>query len=231
MEQQPYDDREAAPRRRWRGPLAGAVAALALALAGWALWKWAGDTASARKEAPRLPPMVSLPPPPPPPPPEQKPPEPVKQERIRTPDPKPMEPAPRPAEAPRPANDAAQSVTMNADAQAGAGGIQVGSGDGMGSGGAGRAGNATYGQYLAYALQRAVQQNPATARLAFPQVMVNMWMDENGRITRVELVRSTGSAATDEALLAALRALGRVDERPPAGLSFPARVVMQARRP
>lgn len=143
-----------------------------------------------------------------------------------------MEPA-KPAEAPKPTNDAAESVTMNADAQAGAGGIQVGSGGGMGAGGSGggRAGNATYGQYLAYALQRAVQRDAAAARLAYPQMLVNLWLDESGRITRVELVRSSGDAKTDEVLLGALRALGQLDERPPAGLTFPARVAIQARRP
>ena len=206
---------------------------LLVALAGWAIWHWSSDKAAARREAPRLPPMVALhpPPPPPPPPPEQKPPEPVK-ERMQAPEPKPMEPA-KPAEAPKPANDAPESVTMNADAQAGAGGILVGSGGGMGAGGGGggRAGNATYGQYLAYALQRAVQRDQATARLAYPQLLVNLWLDESGHITRVELVRSSGDAKTDEALLNALRAIGRVDEKPPAGLTFPARVAMQARRP
>lgn len=203
-----------------------------LAVVGWLVWQWSTDKAAARREAPRLPPMVALPPPPPPPPPppEQKPPE-VK-ERMQAPEPKPMEPA-KPAEAPKPANDAPESVTMNADAQAGAGGIQIGSGGGMGSGGSGggRAGNATYGQYLAYALQRAVQRDPATARLAYPQLLLNLWLDEAGRITRVELVRSSGDAKTDETLLATLRAVGHIEERPPAGLTFPARVAMQARRP
>lgn len=231
MDQQPTESGTSAAR--YRRPAIALAVVVALALLGWAIWHWATDHAAARREAPRLPTMVALPPPPPPPPPppEQKPPEPVK-ERMQAPEPKPMEPAQKPAETPKPANDAAESVTMNADAQAGAGGVQIGSGGGMGSGGGGgRAGNATYGQYLAYVLQRAVQRDTATARLAYPQLMVNLWMDETGRITRVELLRTSGDSKTDEALLSVLRALGHVDERPPAGLTFPARVSMQARRP
>lgn len=225
-------DSHPSPAARRRRAALAALALAVVALVGWLVWQWSADKAAARREAPRLPPMVALPPPPPPPPPppEQKPPE-VK-ERMQAPEPKPMEPA-KPAEVPKPANDAPESVTMNADAQAGAGGIQIGSGGGMGGGGSGggRAGNATYGQYLAYALQRAVQRDPATARLAYPQLLLHLWLDDGGRITRVELVRSSGDAKTDEALLAALRAVGQVDEKPPAGLTFPARVAMQARRP
>ncbi|AOY97533.1 ferric siderophore transporter TonB (plasmid) [Cupriavidus sp. USMAA2-4] len=218
---------------RYRKPLLAVTALAVLALLGWALWQWSADQAGARREAPRPPPMVALPPPPPPPPPppEQKPPEPVK-ERMQAPEPKPSEPAQKPDEAQKPADDAAESVTMNADAQGGVGGIQVGSGGGMGSGGGGgRAGNALFSRYLGAALQRAVQRNEATARLSYPPVLVHLWMDADGRITRVEMVRSSGDATIDAALLGALRALGTLDEKPPAGQVFPARVEIRAKRP
>ncbi len=121
---------------------------------------------------------------------------------------------------------------MDADAQAGTDsfGIQSGSGAGRSGVGAGGAGNASYGRYLGYVLQQAVARDPKVQRLAF-QLTVNVWLDEAGQVTRVELARGSGNAEADDAVLQAIRTIGRIDERPPASLSFPARVLVQGRRP
>ncbi|UYB52941.1 energy transducer TonB [Xanthomonas sp. AM6] len=206
----------------------GLIAALGF-LAWYLLFK---DAASTRRPVADTP-MVMLPPPPPPPPPEPEPePEPEKEPEETMPEPEPLEEAPKPAEeAPTP--DTADPVTMDADAQAGTDnfGIQSGSGGGMsGAGAGGGGGNASYGRYLGYVLQQAVSRDERIRRLAF-QLTVHVWLDGSGALTRVELLRGSGNQEADEAVLAVIRAVGRVDEIPPASLKFPARVLVQGRRP
>lgn len=213
--------------RRW-WPLAALIVALAaLVLLLWyLLFK---DTASTRRPVAEIP-MVMLPPPPPPPPEPEPEPE-VKPEEQVMPEPEPLDEVPKPTEeAPTP--DTADPVTMDADAQAGGDsfGIQSGSGGGRSGAGGGGAGNATYGRYLGYVLQQAVARDDKVRRLAF-QLTVNVWLDAAGELTRVELLRGSGNAEADERVLQAIRAVGRIDERPPASLDFPARVLVQGRRP
>ncbi|MFY0182621.1 energy transducer TonB [Stenotrophomonas rhizophila] len=213
--------------RRWRPVVALIVGLAALVLLLWyLLFK---DTASTRRPVAEIP-MVMLPPPPPPPPPEPEPEPEVTPEEVM-PEPEPLDEVPKPTEeAPTP--DTADPVTMDADAQAGTDsfGIQSGSGAGRSGVGAGGAGNASYGRYLGYVLQQAVARDPKVQRLAF-QLTVNVWLDEAGQVTRVELARGSGNAEADDAVLQAIRTIGRIDERPPASLSFPARVLVQGRRP
>jgi len=213
--------------RRW-----WPVAALIVGLAAVALLLWYllfKDTASTRRPVAEIP-MVMLPPPPPPPPPEPEPEPEVTPEEVM-PEPEPLDEVPKPTEeAPTP--DTADPVTMDTDAQAGGDsfGIQSGSGGGRSGTGAGGAGNASYGRYLGYVLQQAVARDAKVQRLAF-QLTVNVWLDEAGQVTRVALARGSGNTEADEAVLQAIRAIGRIDERPPASLSFPARVLVQGRRP
>ncbi|MCF7750273.1 energy transducer TonB [Bacillus subtilis subsp. subtilis] len=222
----PRAPRGATWQRGW--PLAvllGGIALLALLL--WLLlFK---DTASTRRPQVEVP-MVMLPPPPPPPPPEPEPdPEPKPEEVM--PEPEPLDEVPKPTEeAPTP--DTADPVTMDADAQAGTDsfGIQSGSGGGRSGTGSGGAGNASYGRYLGYVLQQAVARDEQVRRLSF-QLTVNVWLDAAGAVTRVELLRGSGNPEADERVLQAIRAVGRIDERPPASLDFPARVLVQGRRP
>ncbi len=214
--------------RRW-WPLVALVAGLALlVLALWyLLFK---DPASTRRPVAEVP-MVMLPPPPPPPPPEPEPEPEVKPEEQVMPEPEPLDEVPKPTEeAPTP--ETADPVTMDADAQAGGDsfGIQSGSGGGRSGTGGGGAGNASYGRYLGYVLQQAVARDDKVRRLAF-QLTVNVWLDASGQLTRVELLRGSGNAEADERVLQAIRAVGRIDERPPATLDFPARVLVQGRRP
>jgi len=207
--------------------LLGALLA-GLAVLGWLFWYLLTDTVSTKRQVAETP-MLMLPPPPPPPPPEpEKLPEPEQPEEV-APEPEPLEPLKPTEETPTP--DISDPVTMDAEGQAGADsfGIRSGSGGGM-SGAGGGGGNATYGRYLGYVLQQAISRDERARRLAF-RLQVDIWLSPTGELNRVELVRGSGNAEADEAVLSALRTLGRIDERPPGSLTFPARISIQGRRP
>lgn len=213
--------------RRWGGL---AIGAAALALAGALLMYLLSGTASTKREVPTTP-MLMLPPPPPPPPEPEQPepePEPVEPEMVEpeeTPIEQPVEEAP-----PTPSQDIADPVTMNSDAQAGADafGISAGKGGGMTGGGLG---GITYGRYLGSVLQQALAKDPNTRRLAFDDIRIDLWLDGEGKPTRVELVKGSGNAATDEAVLTMVRNLERFDQPPPRSMQFPQRIAIKGRRP
>ncbi|WP_406236379.1 energy transducer TonB [Isoptericola jiangsuensis] len=210
--------------------MAAGIALLLAALAALVWYFLFQDPVTSRRPVADTP-MLMLPPPPPPPP--EPPPEPEPVEEETMPEPEPLDEAPTPAEeedAPTPDNS--DPVTMDADAQAGTDsfGIQSGAGGGMRGTGTGGAGNASYGRWLGYALQQVISRDERARRHAF-QLQLEVWLDRDGVITRVELARGSGNAEADAAVLEAVRNLGRVDERPPASLTFPARVLVQGRRP
>lgn len=219
--------------RRWPvwAPLAIGLAAV-LVILGLLVWYLLfKDTASTRRPVADTP-MLMLPPPPPPPPPEPEPePEPEIEPEEVMPEPEPLD-EPKPSEEEAPTPDTADPVTMDADAQAGTDnfGIQKGSGGGKSGVGGGGAGNASYGRYLGYVLQQAISKDERVRRLAF-QMQVDVWLDSKGQLTRVELIRGSGNQEADKAVIETLRAFGRVDELPPSSLTFPARVLVQGRRP
>lgn len=212
--------------QRWRGWI---VLLIVLLVAGFAIWQLAGSQVGVRRSAPRIATITPLPPPPPPP--KEKPPEPKKQE-VQQELPRPNSPA-KPIEAPKQAPDTAKQVTINGPAQAGNDAFNIGAGEGggmVGANGGTGVGGASYDQYLGYAIQQAVQRDERINRLAF-EVRVDIWMDTDGRLTRAQLVNSTGSEKTDAALADALRAMPAVDVPPPASTHFPLRVLIRGRRP
>lgn len=220
-----------------RRPVRYITLALVLALAGalsWLIWRWAHDMSGVRREAPKIPMLIPLPPPPPPPPPpKEKPPEPEKQVEPK-PEPvaKPTE-QPKPEQkAPTPADDLAKPMQMDADAQSGndAFNIGAGSGGGMSGSGGGGLGNATYGQYLSQALMRALSEDQ-TLRVLSYRMEVNLWLNEAGQITRVELAKSSGSGETDALVIAALRRVPALEHKPPKSQLLPVRMSLQGRRP
>lgn len=223
---------EPSPSRRGR-PWLITLALCTLALLGLgALFSWllTKDTASARRQV-TPPQMLTLPPPPPPPPPPpEPPPEPETPPEETVAEPDPVEPTP--SEQPEPKPDTADPVSMDTEAQAGTDnfGIRSGPGGGTSGTGAGGAGNATYGRYLGYVMQQAIARDDRLKKLAF-RLQVDVWMAADGRITRVELNRGSGNEDADRAVVEALRQLGQVEQRPPASLTFPARVLVQGRRP
>jgi outer membrane biosynthesis protein TonB len=195
------------------------------------IWHFAGSSVGVRREAPRIATITPLPPPPPPP--KEKPPEPKKVEEDIKPIDKPQDIPQKPVDAPKPSNDVAKNVTINGDAQAGSDAFNIGAGDGggmVGSGGGNGTGTGSYDQYLGYAIQQTVQRDDSVNRLVF-EVRADVWLDPDGKLTRVELVGSSGNSKTDDALTDALRSMPRIDVAPPSSLHFPLRVLIRGKRP
>jgi outer membrane biosynthesis protein TonB len=217
--------------RRWGGWVMGVI----VALVGLAvLWFLLAGTASTKREVAATA-MVMLPPPPPPPPePEKQPePEPEKVEpKITEVESTPVESMDKPMDdaAPSPSQDMGDPMTMNADAQAGTDGIAVGTGGGM-TGGGGGLGAGSYQRYISAKLQQALTRDPRTRNLVFSDLRVDLWMAADGRVTKVQLAQGSSNDKTDELVLAMLREIQAVDERPPASMRFPMRVSMNGRRP
>lgn len=168
---------------------------------------------------------VVQPPPPPPPPPEVKPPEPeVKEEKIEEPEP---EPAPEPepqAEEPPPGEQ------LGVDAQGGAGGDAfglVGKKGGQGLLGGGGGGNAIiwYGQHvqreISDELQRTLKDKARNSRYS---AILHIWIAADGRVSRVELANSSGTAEIDEALKAALAGIHDRFKPPPERMPQPVKI-------
>ena len=217
--------------RRWGGWVIGLTVVVGLAALLWYLL--AGTASTKRAVAPTA--MLMLPPPPPPPPePEKLPePEPEKVEpKITEVEPTPVESLEKPMDdaTPSPSQDLGDPVTMNADAQAGTDGIAVGRGGGS-TGGGGGIGNGSYQRYLSSQLQQALARDARTRSLVFSDLRVDLWLASDGRSTRLQLVQGSGNARTDELVLAMLREIERIDERPPQSMRFPVRVSMNGRRP
>nr|WP_236097226.1 putative porin [Pseudomonas aeruginosa] len=129
------DGRPANPTLRY---LKWGLGALLLAGLAWLVWEWANDMSGVRREAPKVPAIIPLPPPPPPPP--EKPPEPeqpVEEEKIVEPEPQPEleEVKPQEEAPPSPADDLADPMQMDGDAQSGSDAFNIGAGKGGGMAG------------------------------------------------------------------------------------------------
>jgi protein TonB len=212
--------------RRWSGWVIGVAA---IVLLGLLIAYLMSGTASTKREVAEAP-MLMLPPPPPPPPVIEKPPEPEKpQPEVAEPEPTPVE-QPVDDPPPTPTQDIADPVTIDGPAQAGADAFGIGAGRGGGMTGGGL-GGITYSRYLASMLQQALARDPRTRKLAFDDIRLDLWLDAEGKPTRVQLVKGTGKPQVDEAVLAMVRDRDRLDQPPPASLVFPQRVSIKGRRP
>ncbi|MDR3659050.1 MAG: energy transducer TonB [Mycobacterium sp.] len=215
-------------------PLKWGAGLLLGAVAAWFLWQWAHDMSGVRREAPKVPMLIPLPPPPPPPPEPEKPKEPETpvEEKIPEPTPEPEQVKPQDEAPPSPVNDLENPMQIDGDAQAGGDAFNIGAGKGggMAGSGGGRLGNGTYSQFLAYSFQRLLKEDPQLRNLAF-SLQTDIWLSAAGEITRVELVKSSGDPKLDAQVLAALRAVPRLSERPPASITLPVRIALQGRRP
>ncbi|RSK89853.1 TonB family protein, partial [Pandoraea apista] len=91
-------------------------------------------------------------------------------------------------------------------------------------------GSRSYSAWLASSLQQAFGRDQRTRTLAFDDVRIDLWLDADGRATRAQMVRGTGNAAIDDAVLAMLRDF-RAEEKPPASLRYPLSMSIRGRRP
>lgn len=159
---------------------------------------------------------VVQPPPPPPPPPEQKPPEPVvKEEKIEEPEPEQEpEPAPEQAEAPP-----GEQLGVEGDGGAGsdAFGLQARQGGRSLLGGTPGSVIQWYGGQVKQGLDSELQAllEDTQARKTSYAVMLNVWIGADGRLSRAELVGSSGKPEVDQAIRAALSKLRLALQKPP----------------
>jgi protein TonB len=178
--------------------------------------------------------IASLPPPPkplPPPPPQQKPPEEKMEKETAAEETKPVE-KPAPAKAP---DDPAPLGTNLQGNGPGLSGLGTGSGLGggtIGSGGGGNGGS-RFGWYAGQVqakITAALRSHPKTKNASM-QLDVRIWPDPTGRITRAQLIGSTGNPALDREIQGGVLTGLQLPEPPPAGMKLPINLRLTARRP
>lgn len=184
----------------------------------------------------KKPPKISLipttPPPPPPPPKEEKKPEPPKEQKEvkEVPQAPPKEAPPAPA-----------TPDLKMDGPAGDGPSAFSSGKitsedlskfGTGGGGDG-GGKGLFNPFTNYAtmikgeLQRYLSKNKDLRQKAY-KVEVHVWVAADGRLTRHDLIGSTGDSDMDEAIRQALAQMGTFTGGPPADMPMPVRLRLKA---
>jgi protein TonB len=206
------------PRRRWIGA-SMALASLAVLVAAALLLRSFLAKPEGRRTGVQSVALIKQPPPPPPKPPE-KPPEPPKvKEDVKLPEPKaepkPDEPKPQPDEKP------ASEKPLGVDAAAGAGtdgfGL-VGSKGGRdllttGAGGSG----AYYSGLLQRQFFEALSRNRKVLKEEF-RVVVKIWLGDDGRVQRADIVSGSGNAQVDEMIQATLAEMPALRDVPPSSM-------------
>ena len=191
---------------------------------------------STRKAAPRQEIVtITLPPPLPPPPKVEPPPpkeEPPKDEEM-------VEQAPVPDDEPPPADTPPEAPPSEILGTGIAGngpdmGLGTGTGGGNRIGGTGRKGGGSkFGWYAAKvqtAIADALRRHPST-RNASMTLQVRVWPDANGRITRAQLVGSSGNSAVDQAIKNQVLSGLQLPQAPPADMPTPIVLRITARKP
>ncbi|MCB1235820.1 MAG: TonB C-terminal domain-containing protein [Verrucomicrobiae bacterium] len=218
-----------------------ALAVLLLAAAGTTWWVTRGPSEKKKKPAAVsmvniMPPMPPPPPPPPPTPPKDEPePEPVEQEEAFVPETAPDMAEPEPEAAPDPAPEAL-GTNIQGDGPPDGFGLRAGGGNGtLGGkriGGTGGRKGSKFGWYAARvqnSVAGALRANKRT-RTASMSIEVKIWADDIGRVTRAQLVSSTGDSGLDRVLRDEVLANVRLSEPPPDDMPMPINLRITARR-
>ena len=173
--------------------------------------------------------IVSTPPPPPPPPPQPQ----------KMPEEKMIEQAPvddsaaKPDDAPAPAA-ADVGTSIKGDGGNDGFGLTANRGGGtIGGTGAARTAASRWGWYagdVQSVVSEALRRHPRTRDADF-RIEVRIWPDLTGRVTRAQLVRSTGDAKVDEVIRSEILAGLQLKDPPPAGMPLPIVMRLTARRP
>jgi TonB family protein len=112
---------------------------------------------------------------------------------------------------------------------------------GGGGGGKGRIGNtgkrgsgSKFGWYAAKVqstIREALARNSSTRTATFSSLTVKVWADANGRITRAQLVGSSGNPAVDQAIRNSVLNGLQLPQGPPADMPMPIHLRISARKP
>lgn len=112
-------------------------------------------------------------------------------------------------------------------------GLSGGGGGGNRIGGSGRRGGGSkFGWYAAKvqsSIAEALRKNPST-RNATMSLQVRVWPDSNGRITRAQLVGTSGNSAVDQAIKNQVLTGLQLPQAPPADMPTPIVLRLTARK-
>jgi periplasmic protein TonB len=199
-------------------------------------WISAGDDSSGGEQAAEEVIEITLPPPlppPPPPPPPVQPPEPppeVEEEMVE------QEPV---TEEESPPEEVAQESPPDIDLGPGTPGgtgpsIGTGGGGGRSGSGLGSRGSASrFGWYAAKvqtSIREALSRNPSTRSATFSGLTVKIWADSSGRVTRAQLVGTSGNPAVDSAIKNRILTGLQLPQAPPPEMRMPINLRISARK-
>jgi periplasmic protein TonB len=208
-----------------------AVATLTLLALLWAAyWFVTAEKEDApKRNVTRITVLRPPPPPPPPPPKQEKPPEPPKvKDEVKIDPPKPAEtPKPQEAEAPPPGPlgvDAQGTGPGDGFGLAGRpGGQDIVLGGKPGGGAAGALSNATFANGLARHLAQELARDDRLRGSEY-RVVMNIWVNRDGRVERWEMVNGSGKGDVDRWLEDGLARIGQLRQPVPEGLPQPLRI-------
>jgi len=215
-------------QRNWR---LSAVVVLIAATVGLAVW-WVvvqiNSMSKPLKHGVQEIALVKPPPPPPPPPPKEQMPK-QEQQKMDVPDQQtPKDAPPDKPDVPPPgpdlgvdANGSGAGDSFNLLGKKGGAGL-IGS-----SGGGNRF--AWYGALIRDRIQEALQKDKKVRQASDLRVMVNVWVNAGGGITRVDLLTGSGDADMDSAIKQVLKALPALREGAPPDMPQPVKLKITAR--
>jgi protein TonB len=230
------------PLRRRTIAIAAGVGAIALLGAAIRLL-FTGNDMPAPRKAPEIKLVTILPPPPPPPPPPPKAPEkkmidqtPVKQE---IPEEKPIDTpkeAPKPKDSPKADEPPPGPLALDAKAAGPGDSFNLGGkpgGRGILGGGGGGGGGSRWGWYASIVQQQIESALRANARTrnAVMQIQVRLWVDASGRVSRSQLISSSGNPELDAAIRNEVLPGITLREPPPKDMPMPIVARISERRP
>ena len=203
----------------------------------WAISKGSGGTKSAVAAEEVVSIVIPPPPPPPPPPPKTEPPPPKEeappeeeemlvQEEVMEDELPPDDSPPEP-----PSEDLSTGITGGSGPDMG---LSGGNRNGRIGGGPPRPRGSRFGWYAAKVqstIASALRNNPSTRNASFTSLTVRIWADATGRITRVQLVGTSGDPSVDQAIRNNALAGLQLSQAPPEGMPMPINLRVQARRP
>lgn len=218
------DDREEDGGRRWL-PYAGIGAiVVGFGIGVYAIVSSLGGTAPPPQPKVQQISIVQPPPPPPPPPEMEEPPPPEPEQEVDVPEPEPEPVAQDESNEPPPGED----LGLDAEGVAGADGFGLrAKKGGRGLIGGGDA-NRWYAGVVQTDLQRMLSEIDELRRGRYT-VVVRIWVDEDGRLTKTEVVGTSGNSDRDRAIERALESGARLSQSPPEDMPQPIKLRISSR--